>query len=309
MKNKKHKHNHAHNHPCEVDLHVHSTVSDGGKSPSEVVQRAAELGVCVLSLTDHNSIDGIEEAQEEAESYHIKFIPGIEIDTTFKGLDWHILGYGFDTSNQKLNKKLRVTQKRRKEHAESVTKKLSIIGFLIDFQEVLNLGARSISNYHIIRVLMKHKKNRERIFEDIHPFPDIFEVIQFYTDPGKPAYVPHQDLHIKEIVQLIKQAGGVPIVSHPGIHHTDWEAEYPLDEDIKEIVSMGVEGIEAISPKHPYQEIVHYTKLAKKLGVIITAGSDYHGVNIPGIRKERYRNMPYSIYIGLKNLLDSRKNT
>jgi 3',5'-nucleoside bisphosphate phosphatase len=290
---------------CQVDLHMHSSISDGGKTPSEVMQYAADYGVCVVSLTDHNTIDGLEEAQEQAESLGMRFIPGIEIDTTYHDLDWHILGYGIDPSNKQLTNTLRELQDSRREAAQITTEKLASIGFHIQFQEVLDTGSHSLSKYHIVKVMMRRKSNRDRVFKEIHPYPDIFEIIEMYMGPGREASASHTQLPAQEIIRLISQAGGIPVISHPGVHHQDWDLHYPIDEVIRELVAVGAKGIEAISPKHNPPEIHHFTELAKELGVIVTGGTDYHGVHIPGVREEPFRSMPMSIYHNLRALLTS----
>lgn len=296
-----------------IDLHIHTSYSDGGLIPSEVVIMAKKMNLLAIAITDHNTINGIREAQKEAKKLGIKVLEGIELDTTFAGYDFHILGYGMDIEDRSFRKALERIRKERLQREIEMAKKMKELGFEIDLKELKDLSLVSVmAKYHIVKILMKDPKNRERVYKEVGPYPSMRQIIDFYLTRKKKAYIPKKILDIEEIFSLIKKTGGVCILAHPGLIHPDWKISFSSDKIILKLVKMGLDGLEAYSPKHTPPEEEHYKKLAQKYKLLITGGTDFHGEIMKGVWPDRellggYK-IPYSLYQKLKKALQKRKS-
>jgi len=240
---------------------VHTTASDGKYQPREVVRLAAGKGITSLAITDHDTLSGLQEAQAECSKYGLKFIPGIELSTSYAEKEIHLLGYNIDRTSRSLNAALTELQNARRHRIEKMVKKLADSGIPITMQTVQSKSAgSSIGRPHIALVL-----------KELGIVKTIDEGIKNYLSPGCPAYVPRYRLSPFEAIDLIKEANGIPVLAHPGI-------STPL-ELIPNLINYGLQGIEVYHPKHTADQIVFYLHFiadtAKSL--LITGGSDFHG--------------------------------
>lgn len=244
-----------------ADLHIHTLFSDGQYSPSDVVKIAKEVGFAAIAITDHDTLDGVEEAVEMGEKLGIEVIPGIEISTISNGQEVHILGYYCDLDNYHLQKKIKEMQLDRKNRIKKMVVKLKELNFNITFEEVAAVaGKGSIGRPHIARVLME--KGYVRTIKDA--FKELIS-------PGCPAYVARYNISPKEAIELILGANGVPVIAHPGLLKDD--------SIILDMISYGLKGIEVWHPDHKKGLRKKYRDLAHKYELLLTGGSDWHGKN------------------------------
>ncbi len=294
------------------DLHIHSSCSDGGLTPLEILTLAQKIGLQAISITDHNTVEGVKIAKKEAKRFGIEVLPGIELDTTYKGYDFHILGYSMNFSNKKFIETLEKIREERKEREIEMAKKMRNLGFKIDLKKLKDQALIAVlAKYHIAWLLMKRPENRIKVYQEVGPYPTIHDIINYYLKRGRPAYVPKKILKVDEIIKLIKDAGGIPILAHPGLIHPDWKVTFESDKILMDLVKKGIQGFEVYTPKNTPPERKHYKALAKKLKVFITGGSDFHGTGIiegvwPEDFKGRNFKAPYWIYERLKGALKKR---
>lgn len=292
-----------------VDLHQHSIASDGGHTGRELVERAKKERIAAISITDHNTFESYAEAAETGKKLGVEVMVGLELDSEFNGYELHFLAYGFDTNNKDLNDALKEKQEERFERAQTIVSRLDDIGFNIKFEDVQAIGSTSLAKFHIIKAMMEDKKNREKVFREVSPNPDIFEVIEHYFLRGKAAYVPKTIFSTPEIFKLIHNAGGLVSLAHPGLLHPDWEMRYKADPIMEELIDMGLDAIEVYSTKHIAAEIDHYFQFARDNEILVTGGTDYHGVEIRGLRDTREVRVPYEVFANLKKGLKVHAQT
>jgi len=245
--------------PGRCDLHVHSSHSDGILSPAEVVRAAEEAGLCAVSVTDHDTAAGQEEALEAGTERSVEVVTGIEMSVSESGLDIHILGYMFDHRHGALVSVLEVLEASRHDRAEKMTGLLRGEGVDIDFDEVEKEGgAGTLGRPHIARLLMRKKV--------VTRFQEAFERFIGY---GACCYVPKKVLPLEQVVEVITRAGGVPVWAHPGPAIYDGAL---LDR----MVSAGIRGIEAYHPNHKDAIARKIVATAAGKDLAVTGGSDYH---------------------------------
>lgn len=243
------------------DLHVHSTVSDGLLSPAEIIDTAAQIELKGLSLTDHDTLGGIKAAQDYLVERDLPliFIPGIELNTDFSESELHILGYFIHCEDKELNKRLCQIWSARYERAMKMVERLRSMGLNISFEQVQRIARGDlIGRPHVARALV----DKGYVFS-------IKEAFQKFIGRGKPAYVPRYKFTPEEAISLIKGAGGISVLAHPGLI---------IEQDaIPQIIEMGIEGIEVYYPEHSEEQLDAYTAIARRNGLLITGGSDFHG--------------------------------
>ena len=247
----------------KVDLHIHSTASDGRFSPAEVVRKAAKAGLTVIALADHDSINGIAPALEAAKAFPgLKVIPSVEINTDVPKGEAHILGYFLDYTDPELLATLKRQRSSRENRAQEMIAKLSNLGLLIKWERVKEIaGTGSIGRPHIAQAMLEKGY-----------ITSIKEAFDKYIGWGKPAYVQQKKLTPAGAVELILRANGLPVLAHP----TTVENPEAL---IIELKAQGLVGIEAYYGSYTAEEIGKLISLAKKYGLIVTGGSDYHGLD------------------------------
>ncbi|MGE5450001.1 MAG: PHP domain-containing protein [Methanomassiliicoccales archaeon] len=243
------------------DLHVHSTASDGVYTPEEVVVLAQQLGLTGLALTDHDTIDGIEAAVEAGEKLGLDIIPGIEINTDYGQREVHILGYGINPQAEALVANLANIKAARVSRGRKMIDKLNQLQLPMDWEDVVAKAAGGIVGRPHIALVMINKGYVRSVTEAFSKF----------LGRGKPAYEPRYKLTPQEAISMINEAGGCPILAHPGLINDKWIAN--------EVVKL-VKGIEVHYPEHSLKETQEWEQYAKKYGLLITGGSDFHG--LPG---------------------------
>ncbi|HQA06444.1 MAG TPA: PHP domain-containing protein [Syntrophomonadaceae bacterium] len=266
------------------DLHVHSTASDGLLTPEEVLLRAQEIGLAGIALTDHDTISGIEAAQKYRVDHGLtlEFIPGIEMNTEVDETEVHILGYYIDHHDNRLLNKLEEIREARLERARKMVYRLKSMGLAISFDHVEKLARGDlIGRPHVAQALTE----KGYVFS-------IKEAFEKYIGKGKPAYVPRYKFLPQEAIQLIKNAGGVPVLAHPGLLRNR--------ELIQEAINLGVAGLEVYYPDHTLEQVAEYLHLCQHYHLLVTGGSDFHGTDsdesrcrlgCTGIDLERYRQL------------------
>lgn len=245
-----------------VDLHLHSNASDGRLKPEALVARAAELGMEFISLTDHDTVDGIIPALKAARKFPgLKFIPGVEISTDITDGEAHILGYFIDYKSQELAKELARFRGSRETRAQRMVEKLRVMGMAIEWARVQEIaGEGSIGRPHIAEALMEKGY--------ISKFEEAFDK---YIGHGKPAYVERDKMTPEEAVALVLRSGGIPVLAHP-FTVKDPEAL------IKTLKAAGLAGMEVYYKDNTPEQSAAMLKLTSKYGLIATGGTDYHAI-------------------------------
>jgi len=249
--------------PGEVraDLHLHSRFSDGTLTPAEIVRQAKGAGLSVISLTDHDTVAGLEEARTESLSRGLVFIPGVELGVSYGRSEIHILGYGVDPTSRSLRDTLDRLAAERVVRMEKMVGRLQSCGLPADFEEVRMLaGGNILSRLHLATYLLEKKivQSRDEAFER-------------YIGDGKPAHVRRRHLTLKAAIELILGCGGFPVLAHPALTRRDDLIEY--------LVRLGVRGLEVYYPRHSPGDVSRYEKICNRFGLVATGGSDFHGSN------------------------------
>jgi len=247
----------------KADLHTHTNYSDGKFTPSELVRKAKSSGLNYLSITDHDNVDGLDEAIETGKEIGLEVIPGVELSSDYKGREVHILGYFFDYKNPELLEYLISFRKLRLERAEKIVNKLNNLKIPIKMDEVLDKvkGNTSIGRPHIAFALI-----------DGNYIHNYYEAFVKYIGDGKPAYEKKKNIETKEAIKLISKAGGVSFVAHPG--------KNIRDEALIEIIEQGIDGIEVIHPSHSPDYVTYFQDFASQYFLLESGGSDFHGGRI-----------------------------
>ena len=247
----------------QVDLHVHSTASDGKFSPEEIVGKAAELGLQVMALTDHDSIEGIVPALRAARAFpDLKLIPGVEISTDMPEGQAHVLGYFIDFQGDNLKSALEMFRNSRERRARGMVDKLHGLGIDIEWERVQEIaGEGSVGRPHIAQALLEKGY--------ISSFNEAFDK---YIGQDGPAYVERDKMTPVEAVQLIKLGKGLPVLAHP------FTINGP-ETMIPGLKEAGLIGVEAYYKDYTPDEIDTLVRLAAKHDLIVTGGTDYHGID------------------------------
>lgn len=251
-----------------IDLHTHSTASDGSFSPSELILYAADKGISRLALTDHDTLAGLDEASKTAAEAGIDFIHGIELNIEWPKGEFHLLGLGLENPHPSLRSLIDYLQENRKKRNEEIINKLKNIGIDVSFQELEDLfRTGSIGRPHIAEYLVSRRfvKTRQQAFDR-------------YLAQGRPCYADFRGADLKDAVAAIKKSGGVPVLAHPMSLYVAWGK---LPGVLCEIFETGVEGIEAWHPGARVGECKRLEETGKQIGFFITAGSDFHGEKRP----------------------------
>ena len=253
-----------------IDLHVHSTSSDGTFSPTELVAYGLKKGLCAFALTDHDTTSGIAEAQEAARGTDLTVIPGIELSTSWKNRDIHILGLNIEPENAYFQDNLRDFQLEREHRNKKIIKKMQDMGLSISYDEMLKSFPDSVwTRAHFARFLLNTHQ--------VHTIPEAFN--RFLGDHA-PCFVPREKVTPFQAVQMIHQGGGKAVLAHPLLYHlTSGE----LDELTAALTKSGLDGIEAIYSSNKGMDETNMRRLASKYKLFITGGSDFHGSNKPSI--------------------------
>ena len=253
-----------------IDLHVHSTFSDGTLTPSELVELALKSNLEAFALTDHDTIDGIGEALSAAKGKDIEVVPGIEFSTEYKGKDIHILGYYINPCNETFNKKIVEFKNSREIRNQKMCKKLKELGIDIDYDSFCALFPDSvITRAHYAKYMI----NKGYI-------KSIDEAFDKYIGDDAPGFVPREKITPAKAVSLILECGGIPVLAHPILYKYSDSA---LETLVSELQRAGLKGIETIYSTYSNSDEKLIRKLASKYRLLITGGSDFHGTNKPSL--------------------------
>ena len=246
-----------------IDLHMHSTASDGTLTPRGLARACKEAGLEYCALTDHDTIDGVSDFLDEAGLLGLHALAGIEFSARYEG-ELHILGYGIDVNSAVLTERLKFLAKTREERVSRMVDKLIKAGYDITLERVRAIaGEGVVGRPHIAAALVE-----KGYCADV---PDAFSRL---LSRGGAGYIERHCIESTEAISLIKSAGGIPVFAHPGI-----TADPDTPSLVERLVSEGIEGIEVYYPTHSDEEISAYLALAKEHGLYVTCGSDFHGTN------------------------------
>ena len=250
-----------------IDLHSHSTASDGTLSPSQLVSYAKEKKIEVLALTDHDTTNGLAEAQEEAEKQGIVFVPGIEVSVEWPTGEFHLLGLGLTHESFELSSIIKFIAEERERRNRTMAEKLRESGLDLSYEEVLEKShTNTLGRPHFADVMIEKGfvKNRQQAFDR-------------YFAKGRPCYVDRRGADLGAAVKAIKASGGIPVMAHPLSIYVAWGK---MEDTLTQIRDKGVMGFEAWHPGARISEAERLEALAKKLKVIATGGSDFHGQKV-----------------------------
>lgn len=268
----------------QVDLHVHTNCSDGLLWPEAVVDYCIKHGIRVLSITDHDTVEAYHVLKGKIGDKDLKLVPGVELSTSMKGADFHILGYLLDIENPEFVNRIENFRVERMKRGEKIVEKLNELGIDLSIDTVKKIAGNSVMGRpHVADALVKE--------EYVLTLDEAFARFLGYHAP---AYVPKKYLTPKEAIKLIHDAGGVAVWAHPG--------PVGKDEFLPTFIELGLDGLEAYHPLHSPATARHYVDLAKRNNLIYTGGSDCHA------RKERIligsQKVPYKSY---KMLLQAKE--
>lgn len=255
-----------------IDLHTHSDYSDGTCSPSVLVRKAVEKGLAAFALTDHDTIAGLNAAMDAVKEQDalVKFIPGVELSVAYKEKDIHIVGLFINPENTAFRNVTKMVIKRRDDRNQEMVQNLRKAGIPITMGALTgNNPGTVVTRAHFARFLVDNK---------IVETPA--EAFKKYLDTDTPYYVPRKYIEPEEGIELIKNAGGVPILAHP-LHYKLKEDE--LERLVKRLVLSGLMGIEVKYSNHTDADEIYAGRLAQKYNLLPSGGSDFHGSNKPGI--------------------------
>lgn len=252
------------------DLHVHTSASDGALNPTELVDLAIKLGIQGIAITDHDTVDGLEPAilYKKIKGLNIDILPGIEMNTEAGEQEVHILGYYIDNYNSRLTKRLGEIKRARYERAEKMIHKLNKLGLSISFKQVQDLAKGDlIGRPHIALALIENNY-----------VISIAQAFNKYIGKGKPGYVNRYKFLPEEAIDLIKNAGGIPVLAHPGLISDE--------RTIYDLIKLGIEGLEVYYPQHNEDQIAKFLDLSRQYNLLVTGGSDYHGNSNDSLRNK-----------------------
>jgi len=272
-----------------IDLHIHSTYSDGTMSPCELIELAKRKGLRAISITDHDTVEAMADMSEADDEGEFEIIPGVEIGADFGGVTIHILGYFFDPGNAELGKKLKRIQSARNERNEQILLLLKKMGILIPGSELSRVSRiGQAGRPHIAAILMKKGVVKS-----------IDEAFTRFLRQGAAAYVPRFVYSVEEVFNMISQAGGIGILAHPVQLR---RAGLDLEIAIRELLHSGLDGIEVFYPTHSKKTRIELKRYVDKFSLVMTGGSDYHGSIRPGTTLAGGKNVtvPYEILAKMK---------
>ena len=255
-----------------IDLHVHTTASDGQYTPAQIIQKAADKNIKVIAITDHDTTAGLEEAKRAGAELGVTVVPGIEINITFPTGEFHLLGLGLKEPSKSLNIIVENVIKNRFERNSMIIQKMNEDGVDIRLEELeTDFPGTVLGRPHFAAELVKHGvvKTRQQAFDQ-------------YLARGRKWYVPRVCTNLDEAIVAIRESGGVPVIAHPMSLYLSWGR---LPEFLTDCYEKGVVGIEAFHPGARVTECLRLEELGRKIGFVITAGSDFHGEKIRSDRR------------------------
>ena len=256
-----------------IDLHTHTTASDGSLTPTELIQKASEIRLTALAVTDHDTLGGLAEARAAAAAIGLEFVPGVELSVEDEGGRFHLLGYGFDPDNAALAEKLVTLRANRAARNEAMAVKMTELGLPVTMDDVraeAGEDAEVIARPHFAQALMK-----KGIVQSVK------EAFDRYLSTGKPLYLPKEVLTPREAIALLHSAGGVAVMAHPGLVPLSASA---LAERVASLAEEDeLDGMEAYYSQHSPADTERFVALARRHNLLMTGGSDFHGTPKPHV--------------------------
>ncbi len=249
-----------------IDLHLHSTCSDGQDTPEELVKIAADAGISVMALTDHDTIKGLDRAKRTAEELGVGFIPGIEISVQ-GGNELHILGYGVDSDSEILHQFYESNIQHRLDRRDRLIELFNKAGIPITLEKLRQCNnGKTSGRSHFAKALvdMGYAQSVSDAFDRYLTTPEFYCI-----ERPKPT--------AQEGIEMIKNAGGIPVLAHPYLLKLE---DKPFRELLEKLISYGLRGIECYYSKHTPEQIKYYCNIADEYGLLRTCGSDYHGLGV-----------------------------
>ncbi len=242
----------------KTDLHMHTLYSDGQHSPEELIVKVKEAKIDLISITDHDTVDGIEESIELGKKYGVEVISGLEISSDIRDREVHILAYFIDPTNKELEEYLKFFRAERIKRAQRIAEKLNALGLEINLSDIMKIAQNSaVGRPHIAKAMVKNGL-----------VSNYFEAFSKYIGNGCPAYERKVHLSPRSAFKIISDAGGLSFIAHPG--------NLP-DAIMVELIEAGLDGIEVLHPSHlPYQ-VKHYRGIVNEFFLLESGGSDFHG--------------------------------
>lgn len=251
----------------QIDLHVHTTASDGSVSPAGIVDLAKQFGLSAVGITDHDTVEGCREAEEQGLKEDIEVIPGIEFGTRYEGIGMvHILGYFIDIDNKELQDELRFIVYDRDNRNYAIIKKMQEDGIDVDYRAVKDRFGDVIGRPHIAQFLVEHG-----LAEDTK------DAFNRFVGKGMKYWLPRETLALERCIELILNAGGLAVLAHPFEYNF---SKVGLEELLNFCIEKGVTGLECRHSSHTAEEMIFLEYLADARGLFKTGGSDFHGFEI-----------------------------
>jgi predicted metal-dependent phosphoesterase TrpH len=253
-----------------IDLHAHTTASDGSLTPTELVVAAAHEGLTAIAVTDHDTLDGLAEAEEAARQMNIELVPGIELAVEYPSGRFHMLGYLIDRTNPTLNSRLTLLKQNRANRNAHMVEKLRSLGIDITLEEIVaESGGGQVGRPHMAAALVK--KGAAASGQ---------EAFNRYLADGATAHVPKDKISVEEGLELIHTAGGLAVMAHPA--SLDLEDDV-LATELKRLRELGLDGLECYYSQHTSERTDTLLEMARSSGLLATGGSDFHGTAKPHV--------------------------
>jgi len=248
-----------------IDLHTHTTFSDGSLTPTQLVEAAAAMGLTAVAVTDHDTVDGLPEALAAGERLGIEVVPGVEINLEHDRVTMDMLGYFLGgCPSDELRRELAELRVYRDERNARIVERLAELGFVLDAADLATAAENgSVGRPHIGKALMRRGY-----------VSSISEAFELYLRRGAPAWVDRRRLSLGAAVRLLRASGGLPVLAHPGLIRTDGAG---LDHLLRDAAKAGMVGLECYYPLHDEATVKAFLILAGKYGLVATGGSDFHG--------------------------------
>jgi predicted metal-dependent phosphoesterase TrpH len=243
-----------------IDLHLHSTASDGILTPKELVEKAFNLAINAIALTDHDSVEGVTPSIKEGKKLGVEVIPAVELSSDLNGQDIHFLGYFINYEDKKFQKRLAELRNLRAERAAKMVDLLRSKDVNIPFEDVLEAaGSGAVGRAHVAKVMVKKGY-----------IDTVEEAFEKYIGRHAPCYVEKYFYTPKDVIETIKETGGIAVLAHPALSD--------VDEFIPEFIEYGIQGIEVLHGEQTDEQSKYYLQLANEYNLLPTGGSDFHGL-------------------------------